>query len=134
MIRDEIVLEIGQLIMRAANNTHADWAYAGYVYSTADGRNSSRLDFLFRPDMKRDFLEDRPFVKDIRTQFSRLWQVATDDDENHFVACKAIVRAADRDFKILFEFDNINRWAVGPSNVAEAPRLFLADVYPEALT
>lgn len=133
MVRDEIVMEIGKLLLQAANNTTSDWAYAGYVFATEDGKNSSRQGFLFYPDLRRDFLQDRDIKKDIRTQFSRLWEIATDDDENHFVAVKAVVRAQDRDFKVLFEFEDIKRWAVGPANAADTTRIYLGDIYPEAL-
>lgn len=132
MVRDEIVLEIGQLVLRAANETSADWAYAGYVYQTADGKNSSRQNFLFEAGLERRFLNDKSIKRDIRTIFPRLWQVVTDNDENHPVAIKVGVRAADRDLKVLFEFDDGNRWAVGPGNVAQVTQIYLGDLFPDA--
>ncbi|MCF6446177.1 hypothetical protein [Nereida sp. MMG025] len=133
MVRDEIVLQIGQLILRVANETSSDWSYAGYVYRSTDGRNASRQNFLFGPNLGRDFLEDRAFKTEVRTIFPRLWQVATDDDENNPVAIKVGVRAVDRELKVLFEFENPDRWAVGPGNVTEATQIYLGDLFPEAL-
>lgn len=132
MVRDEIVLEIGQLVLRAANETSTDWAYAGYVYKSSDGKNSSRQDFCFEPSLERDFLEDEAVNKTVRQLFPRLWQVVTDNDENHPVAIKVGVRAADRDLKVLFEFDDGNRWAVGPGNVAQVTQIYLGDLFPDA--
>jgi len=129
--KEDIIIEIGKAIMGAAKNTSDSWEYAGYVFSAKSG-SVEMVDFLFAPDKKRDFLEDREWFKHLRESFKRFREITRVDGDDYWIKCKAVLRR-DGDFKMLFEFDDWSRWSITPANVDRAYEILIGDVYPESL-
>ncbi len=130
-IKEDLIIEIGKVIMRAAKNTSDNWEYAGYVFAAKNG-SVEMVDFLFGPDRKRMFLEDREWFKPLRENFKRFREVTRVEGDDYWIKCKAVLRR-DGDFKMLFEFDDWSRWSITPGNVGRAYEILIGDIYPEAL-
>jgi len=52
--------------------------------------------------------------------------------DDYWVACKAVLRQADGDFQMHFEFDDINRWDINPGNAKKAYDILVKDVFSKA--
>lgn len=130
-MEEELIIEIGQILKRAAVSQAEAWDYAGYMFETKDGNSSSGEMFLFHSGNRLPFRLGRD-MKAITTSFKRLREVTRVDGDDYWIKCLAVLRS-DGDMKLLFEFDDWSRWKITPANVDRAFEILVGDVYPEAV-
>lgn len=129
--REQITLDIGKLILKAANTSSDKWDYAGYVFETMNGVSSSGTKFLYNGS-ERLSLGLGADQKQISQSFKYLREITRVDGDDYWVACKAVLRQSDGDFQMLFEFDDINRWGINPGNAKKAYDILVKDVFRDA--
>ncbi len=131
-IRDEITINIGNLIGKGANLGKLKWDYAGYIYINS-GDNSPESEFFVFKDGNRIDLDDDEIWDEAMTNFSRLREIIRVDGDDYWIRCLAVVKNEGKKFKILFEFDDASRWEITPANARDAYKIVIGDVFPEVL-
>lgn len=129
--QEEIVVEIGQILMRYAKQTGAAWDYCGYLFETRDGVNRTGQVFMFSDKEPQEFSlsQDRRLMMDAFKRFREATRVKGDD---YWIKCLAVLRS-DGDLKMLFEFEDWGRWKSLPANVDRAFEILVGDAYSEAV-
>lgn len=127
--RDEITINIGNLIGQAANQSAASWDYAAFMFNAKKKGGSS---YLFS-EQNRLSLDTANIRKDLRLNFLRLREITRVDGDNYWIKCLVSVRNRDRQLKVLFEFDDASRWDITPENVHDTFQIIISDIFPEAL-
>jgi len=127
--RDEITIEIGNLIGQAANASADLWDYAAFMFDAQKKGGSSYL-YL---GTERLSLETRPIRKELRENFLRLREITRVEGDDYWIKCLAAVKNEGKKLKMLFEFDDKSRWEITPSNARDAYKIVIGDVFPEAL-
>lgn len=130
-VKEDIIVEIGQILMRNAQKGGAEWDYCGYMFETQDGASSGGEMFMFHNGNRLPFRLGRD-MKDITTAFKRFREVTRVEGDDYWLKCLAVLRR-DGDFKMLFEFDDWSRWSITPANVDQAYAMLVGEIYPEAL-
>lgn len=131
-IEQDLIIQIGQVLMRSAKSTTVNWDYAGYMFETSDGLSSSGEIFLYRRRTRLDFDLDFDDQDKIIESFKRLREVTRVDGDEYWIKCNVVLRS-DGDLRMLFEFDNKARWTVTPANVDRAFDILVGEIYPEAV-
>lgn len=132
MLEEDLIVEIGQLLMRSAKGSAPEWDYAGWMFETRDGRSSSGEDFLYRGPERLDFKVNFDDQDKILEAFKRLREVTRVDGDAYWIKCLAVLRR-DGDMRLLFEFDDWSRWSITPANVDRSYEILVGEIYPEAL-
>lgn len=127
--RDEITINIGNLIGQAANNSSSDWDYAGFMF---DAASKGGEPFLYS-NGRRLSLEIRTVRKELRINFLRLREITRVDGDDYWIRCLAVVKNDGKQFKMLFEFDDKSRWEITPTNARDSYRILVGEIFPEAL-
>ncbi|RYG93337.1 hypothetical protein EU803_04360 [Loktanella sp. IMCC34160] len=125
--KDEVVHKIGNMIGQAANASAEHWDYAGYMFVAAQRGGSP---YLFA-NGEYGSLNTRLFRRDLRENFLRLRDLTQIEGDDPWIRCLAMIRFEDRALRILFEFEDTTRWAIGPTNVHDAYRIIVGDAFPE---
>lgn len=131
-IKEELIIRVGQLLMKSARESSEAWDYAGYMFETKDGASSGGEDFLFSGSNRLIFDLSFDDQDEIIECFKRLREVTRVDGDDYWIKCLAVLRS-DGDMKLLFEFDDWSRWKITPANVDRALEILVGDVYPEAV-
>lgn len=131
-IEQNLIIQIGKMLMKSARGSAESWNYAGYMFETADGLSSGGEVFLYadrkRLEMDLDF-DDQDIIIE---SFKRLREVTHVDGDAYWIKCNVVLRS-DGDLRMLFEFDDKARWKITPANVDRAFDILVGEVYPEAL-
>ncbi len=129
--QERIVVEIGQILMRHAKQSGADWDYCGYMFETRDGVNCTGQVFMFSEKELQEFnlSQDR---KPMMEAFKRFREVTRVEGADYWIKCLAVLRS-DGDLKMLFEFENWDRWKISPANIERTYEILIGDAYPEAV-
>lgn len=130
--RDEITINIGNLIGQSANSGGQSWDYAGYVFATNNGESSSSSFFVFRNSKLLDIDDDDRFEETERN-FFRLREITRVDGDDYWIRCLAVVQNASKQFKMLFEFDDPSRWQITPANAHDSFRILVGEIFPDSL-
>lgn len=130
--RDEITINIGNLIGQAANASTDTWDYVAYVFSYEGNGLIGGQPILYR-DQNQIKLQTRPIRKELRTNFLRLREITRVDGDDYWIRCLAVVKNDGKKFKMLFEFDDPNRWEITPANARDAYKIVIGDAFPEVL-
>lgn len=126
-VRDEITIEIGNIIGRSANRSADAWDYAGYAFVAKDMGGTP---FLYRDGELLD-LETGPERRALRENFLRLREITRVEGDDYWIRCLAVVRNEDKKFRMLFEFNDNSRWEITPANVHDSYRILVGDAFPE---
>ncbi len=51
--------------------------------------------------------------------------------DDYWDRCLAAIRYEDREFRMLFEFEDKTRWEITPTNAQDAYKLVFGDIFPE---
>ena len=54
------------------------------------------------------------------------------EGDDYWIKCLAVLRS-DGDLKMLFEFENWDRWKISPANIERTYEILIGDAYPEAV-
>lgn len=127
--RDELTLNIGNLIGQAANFSAEKWDYAGFMFEAEDQGGSS---YLFK-DGTRLSLNDDYVFGELRQNFLRLREVTRVDGDDYWIKCLAVVENESKQLRMLFEFNDQNRWKITPVNARDAYSIIIGDIFPEAI-
>ncbi|BDG72858.1 hypothetical protein [Roseomonas fluvialis] len=129
---EDLIIAIGEALMRAARATGEPWDYAGWMFETRDGRSSSGTDFQFagRRQLSLEFAFDDMDV--ILDSFMALREATHVPGDAHWIKCLAVLRH-DGEMKLLFEFKDWSRWSITPANVDRALEILVGEVFPEAI-
>ncbi len=130
-MEEDLIVEIGRILKRAAQDQDGDWDFAGYMFETGDGVNSGGEMFRFRAGVRIPYRLGRD-MKTITTAFRRLREVTRGDGGEYWIKVLFVLRA-DGEMRFLFEFDDWDRWKVTPANVDRAYENLVGDVFPEAV-
>lgn len=123
--RDEITINIGNLIGQAANKSAESWDYAAFMFNAKKKGGSS---YLFS-EKNRLSLETISIRKDLRTNFLRLREITRVDGDDYWIKCLASFRNGDKQLKLLFDFEDASRWEIAPENVREAFQIIIGDIF-----
>lgn len=129
---EDLIIAIGQALMRAARATGERWDYAGWMFETRDGRSSSGTDFQFsgRRQLPLEFsFDDQDLILD---SFMALREATHVPGDAHWIKCLAVLREAG-ELRLLFEFKDWSRWSITPANVDRALEILVGEVFREAL-
>jgi hypothetical protein len=129
---EDLIIAIGQALMRTARATGEPWDYAGWMFETRDGRSSSGTVFQFsgRRQLTLEFsFDDQDLILD---SFMALREATHVPGDAHWIKCLAVLRA-DGEMKLLFEFNDWSRWSITPANVDRSLEILVGDVFPDAL-
>ena len=127
-MEEEIIVAVGQLLMRNAKASSPAWDYAGYMFETKDGISSGGEDFLFHNGRRIDFDDQDAIIENLK----RLREITRVDGDDYWIKVIFVLRS-DGDMKFLFEFEDWNRWKITPANVDRAYEILVGDVFPEAI-
>ncbi len=130
-MEEDLIIEIGRTLKRAAQEQDGEWDYAGYMFETKDGVSSGGEMFCFRAGVRVPYRLGRD-MKTITTAFKRLREVTRVDGDDYWIKVLFVLRA-DGEMKFLFEFDDWDRWKITPANVDRAYEILVGDVFPDAL-
>lgn len=128
--RDEITINIGNLIGQAANASAESWDYVAYVFSYEEGGVIGGQSSLYKDEVQMK-LHTRAVRKELRANFLRLREITRVDGDEYWSRCLAAIRNRDKNFKMLFEFDDPNRWKITPENAREAFQVIIGDIFSE---
>ncbi|MBO6767354.1 MAG: hypothetical protein JJ901_03495 [Erythrobacter sp.] len=129
--QEQIIVEIGQILMRSANRSNPDWDYCGYMFESRDGVSSGGTKFVYA-NRVRFPLELGRERRQITDAFKSFREVTRVEGDNHWIKCLAVLRK-DGDFKMLFEFKDWKRWTISPANVERAYEILVGEIYPDAI-
>ncbi len=132
-MEEELIVEIGQRLMKNAKKQTLDWSYAGYMFQTRDGRSSGGEIFLFNGSNRLEFNLDFDDQDVIIESFKRLREVTRVEGDAYWIKCIAVLRR-DGDMKLLFEFNDWSRWSITPANYERAFEILVGEVYPDAVS
>lgn len=127
--RDEITINIGNLIGQAANRSSSDWDYAGFMF---DAASKGGEPFLYS-NGRRLSLEVRAVRKELRTNFLRLREITRVDGDDYWIRCLAVVKNDGKQLKMLFEFEDGFRWEITPANAHDSFKILVGEIFPESL-
>ena len=130
---EEITMEMGKIMLNSAEQSALEelgdinnWDYAGAVFQEGGGPS-----FIYKDGVLYNYS-----FGDYRREMSNLWRQFRDvtqvEGDKPWIKCKAVM-SQDGKFKMLFEFDDENKWQIGPSNIDDMYEIMLGDIFPEAL-
>lgn len=130
-MEEDLIIEIGRTLKKAAQTQEGDWDYAGYMFETKDGVSSGGEMFRFHTGKRIPFRLGRD-MKTITTAFKQLREITRVDGDDYWIKVLFVLRS-DGEMKFLFEFDDWDRWKITPANVDQAYQILVGDVFPGAL-
>jgi len=130
--KNDLIIDISKLILKAANESNELWNYAGYVFETEDGENSTGSVFSFKNGIRQrmSIYENIELLTD---KFKELRKLTLVEGDNYWIKCNLIVRKSDGKMKMLFEFDDWSKWKVTPGNFDRAYEVLVGDLFSEIL-
>lgn len=129
-VREDITLRIGNLIGQGVVSANQEWDYAGYIYMHAIKGSPETEFFVFKDGVRLD-IDDDDIWEEIIDNFTKLREITRVDGDDYWIRCLAAVKSQTRDFRMLFEFSDKNRWEITPSNVRESFEVLIGDVFPD---
>jgi hypothetical protein len=133
MLEEDLIITIGQILMRGAKDSVPDFDYAGWMFETRDGRSSGGTNFAFAGREQLDIDFEYPDQKAILEAFKRLREVTRVEGDAYWIKCIAVLRR-DGDMRLLFEFNDWSRWSITPANYERAFEILVGEVYPDAIS
>jgi hypothetical protein len=132
MLEEELIVTLGQILLRNADRTVPGWEYAGWMFETRDGDSSSGTNFAYAGRRQLNIEFDFDDEDALLEAFKRLREVTRVEGDAYWIKCLAVLRS-DGDMRLLFEFDDWSRWSITPANVDRAYDILVGEIYPEAL-
>ncbi|UXN06283.1 hypothetical protein [Bartonella sp. HY761] len=133
MTSEQTVIEIGKILFRCAGEYASEelgnfnnWDYAGAIFEEGGGAA-----FLYKNRVlySYGFRDYQLEISNLWRQFRALTQV---EGDKPWLKCKAVIRN-DGSLQMLFEFDDEDKWSIGPRNIDQMYEIMLGDIFPEAL-
>ena len=131
-VKEDITIQIGQILLRSAKASAERWDYAGYMFETRDGTSSGGTKFVYNGRERLPLELERTDRRALTDAFKRFREVTRVEGDDYWLKCLAVLRR-DGDLKMLFEFDDWSRWSITPANVDRAYEILVGEIYPEAL-
>ncbi|UXM95244.1 hypothetical protein N5853_00885 [Bartonella sp. HY329] len=133
-IENDIVNDIGAIMFRSAKQSafrmsgnEDEWDYGVYVFTEGSGD----IALYFKKKYISYSFGDE--LLDILNLFENFRDITRVDGDKPWLKCKAAIRKSDRQLKMLFEFDDLKKWSIGPNNLDKQYEILLGDIFPEAL-
>jgi len=127
----DTIIKIGKLMLRNARLRAEEqlgdpnkWDYAGYVFQEGGGDI-----FLFHEKEQYSYS-----FGDMRMEIWDLFVILRDltrvEGDKPWIKCKAVIRS-DGELKMLFEFDDEDKWNITPRNLDRKYDILIGDIFPD---
>lgn len=129
--KEDIILALGQIMRRCADETADGWTYAISTFETLDGVRLSG-EALVRQGRELISMEMEFEDEDDRDElFLSLRDVMQAERKAHWMACVLALRA-DGEMRMAFEYKDAQRWAALSADAGPAFENTIGELFPEA--
>ncbi|HBQ15616.1 MAG TPA: hypothetical protein DEF51_32330 [Myxococcales bacterium] len=129
---NELIHKIGGILLRNAEAEPQPWDYVGWVFALEDGVNYADLRYKFLGKLQKGF-EFAIDKDEAVAAMMELRDLSKGDDGVPWLEAMIAIRNSDNALRILFEFEDPERWSIGPGMLSRRFEILVGEAFPEAL-